>query len=86
MVAGEPIVYWQFGSEILGEGIEIVKIVSATGDECHYDICHLPNRQGRSIFKENALNKNLMICIDNTETQFSLEVFERLTILPSDGL
>jgi hypothetical protein len=81
MIAGEPIVYWQFDSEVLGDGVQLVKNVGTTGDDCHYDICQLPRKRGKDIFKENALNQNLRICINNDAIQFSLEVFEDLAIL-----
>lgn len=78
IVAGEPIVYWEFDSSILGQNARLVNIISSTGDICHYDIENLSNKESRDIFRDHALNANLRICNKNGEEQFSVEKFRDL--------
>jgi hypothetical protein len=49
--------------------------MSSTGDICHYDIENLPNKEGRDLFRNHALNANLIICDNDSEEQFTVEKF-----------
>jgi hypothetical protein len=53
-----------------------VNIISITGDICHYDIEKLSNKESKDIFRNHALNANLIICNNDGEEQFSVEKFK----------
>jgi hypothetical protein len=57
--AGEPPIYWRFNTELLPNKIELEQENSASGDECHYNIRGLSDREARKFFKSYNQKLNL---------------------------
>lgn len=52
MTSQPPIVYWRFESNILPDGHTLEAEVSTTGDECHYNIGGLTDRDAKNFFRD----------------------------------
>lgn len=63
-IADEPIIFWQFETDILPNGCHIDYKVSTTGDMCHCDIEGLGNNEARRFFIDNTKDlSSLYICV-----------------------
>src|SRR5947209_6596898 len=52
--AGTPPIFWDIPTEIL-ELCQFVQQIGSTGDECHYNLTGLTEREARTIFKSIRL-------------------------------
>jgi hypothetical protein len=66
-VASTPPIFWCFSTEILPAGYQLEQEDSPIGDDCHYNIKGLPDKQAKRLFKPYAgdLN-NFSICENGT--------------------
>ena len=68
--ASEPPIFWIFSTDILPQPSILVSTISTTGDECHYDIRQLSDKQRRDVFETHAHNiAGLSICSDDGSYQ-----------------
>ncbi len=64
-VSGTPPIFWDLQPQILPENCQLIRQRSSTGDDCHYNLVGLSEKEARAIFKAVPLT-DFNICI-NTE-------------------
>lgn len=64
-VAGHPTIFWIFSTEILPDGHTLTQAPALTGDECHYNIHGLTDKQARDVFLRAQFTvEDFRICED----------------------
>jgi len=74
----EPLLYWIFDSEILGDATLQSDLPGPEGNKCHINAKNLTDDQAGEIFKNNFNFTDCNICSDGINHQFSSELFKEL--------
>ena len=69
-IIGTPIIFWEFEDNILPQNSTFQQSPSATGDDCHYNIKNLTNREARKIIIKQSPSA-FQVCIDKKIVPFS---------------
>lgn len=68
-----PVMSWIFEDDILPDGCELEQNTSESGDECHYNIKKITNKDARKIIV-NLPPSDIQICNNNKTIPFSEEL------------
>jgi len=62
-VAGEPVIFWMFSTDIFPSCCRLVQQTSETGDICHYNLVGLSQGDAKQIFRAHTSNlQEMWIC------------------------
>ena len=76
----EPPIFWIFSTDILPQPSVLVHTISTTGDECHYEIQQLSDRDRRKVFEIYGHDINrLYICAE--DGSYQIPTVEQLYLL-----
>jgi hypothetical protein len=63
-----PPIFWEFEASILPSGCELEQETSESGDDCHYNIVKLSEKDAKRFFKErNPSYSNFKVGLSNGE-------------------
>src|SRR5258708_11209390 len=65
-VAGAPPIFWNIPIDLLPEGCSLDQHPSSGGDDCHYNLTGLTEKQARDIFIKVPL-EDFNICLEDGE-------------------
>ncbi len=65
-VLGDPPIFWEIPKAVLPPNCQFIQDPSDTGDDCHYNLIGLSDRESRRIIKQAPLNE-MSICVENDE-------------------
>lgn len=75
----EPILYWVFESEILGNAVLECEMPGPDeGNKCHINVKNLTNDAAEIIFKNNFRFTECKICSGGSDHEFSKKLFKEL--------
>ncbi len=65
--------FWIFDDNILPDGCTLDQNTSKSGDECHYNIKNMTNKEARKIIV-NQSPSDILVCNNNETIPFSEEL------------
>ena len=71
-VAGDPPIFWKIPESILPADISITQSVSSSGDQCHFNIGQITEKDARKIIMGVSIH-DFMICINGSHRELEEE-------------